>query len=317
MNDGKQLLGFGILSVALLGFAGTRVHARLLGDSGDSHSTARVSSERSSAFQSQEFGAQLFHQTFQGNALSVRLEDADVVLESGSGNEVEVRFFVRARDEEWGREVFDRMDVDVAERGGVVYVEARDADVDRDEWRNNRGVGVTAVISVPTGFDVEVRTGDGDISAESLSGATSLATGDGDIVARSLDGDVELSTDDGDVVVGHLRGGRATIRTGDGDVVVERAAAALRLSTGDGDVHIALAEALETSITTGDGDVSVTAPSNLQANFSLDGEELDIARGLQLEGVIRSHSVEASMNGGGPTIQVRTGDGTVSLRASN
>jgi hypothetical protein len=49
----------------------------------------------------------------------------------------------------------------------------------------------------------------------------------------------------------------------------------------------------------------------------MDGEDLSIEHGLQLLGRIREHSVQGTLNGGGPTIDPRTGDGSISLRQAN
>ena len=87
--------------------------------------------------------------------------------------------------------------------------------------------------------------------------------------------------------------------------------------TGDGDIRINLLASSEVSVSTGDGDITVTAPADLAADVYLEGEDLSVAEGLELLGRIRSHSVQGTLNGGGPNLELRTGDGAITLRQGN
>jgi hypothetical protein len=88
--------------------------------------------------------------------------------------------------------------------------------------------------------------------------------------------------------------------------------------TGDGDIRINLLASSEVSVSTGDGDITVTAPADLAADVYLKGEDLSVAEGLELLGRIRSHSVQGTLNGGGPNLELRTGgDGAITFRQGN
>ena len=56
------------------------------------------------------------------------------------------------------------------------------------------------------------------------------------------------------------------------------------------------------SVSTGDGDILLTAPADIAANVYMESEDLSVAQGLELLGRIREHSVQGTLNGGGPPL---------------
>jgi len=199
----------------------------------------------------------------------------------------------------WVSEVVEDMDFSATERGNMVYVEADDHDISNREWRDHERFSVTVVVAIPDETNVLVQTDDGDIQASSLSGNTTLRSSDGDIlVDAALEGDLDIHTSERDIVVDRLENQRAEIRTSDGDVILRSVRAPLDVASGD-------------------GDISLTAPGNIAADVRMDGEDLNIEQSLQLLGRIREHSIQGTLKDGGPTIDLRTGGGSISLRQGN
>lgn len=332
MNTRPKLLIAGIASLALLGIAGARIQARLSAhDSPEgtqdvavqkeaARTQARTGRQAAPSTRSSSYGEQVFSRRFdvRDGRLEVHLADADVVLENTSGPSIEVRAYVDASDMEWASDAFDDMDFSATERDNTVFVEAEDHQISKGQWREHQRFSLTVVVTIPDGTDVRIETDDGDIRTSSLSGNSTLRSSDGDIVVdAAVGGDLDIHTSDGDIVVDRLESERAEIRTSDGDVVLRSVRAPLDVASGDGDIRINLLEAYETSVSTGDGDILLTAPGDIAADVRMDGEDLSIEQGLQLLGRIREHSVQGTLNGGGPTIDLRTGDGSVSLRHGN
>ena len=212
--------------------------------------------------------------------MEIDLEDADVVLETISGPTLELRVYVDASDENRANSLFDDMEFRAVQTGTTVSIVAREPRFDRSEWRRRSHFSVTAAVGVPRGVEIDAQTGDGDIQAGDLTSNTSLRRSDGDIIVDRLDGS------------------RAEIRTSDGDIVLRSVRAPIDVSSGD-------------------GDITVTAPADLAADVYLEGEDLSVAEGLELLGRIRSHSVQGTLNGGGPNLELRTGDGAITLRQGN
>ena len=221
------------------------------------------------------------------------------MLETISGPTFELRVYVDASDEDRANSLFDDMEFRAVQTGTTVSIVAREPRFDRSEWRRRSHFSVTAAVGVPRGVEIDAQTGDGDIQAGDLTSNTSLRSSDGDITVDAFEGgELDVHTSDGDIIVDRLDGSRAEIRTSDGDIVLRSVRAPIDVSSGD-------------------GDITVTAPADLAADVYLEGEDLSVAEGLELLGRIRSHSVQGTLNGGGPNLELRTGDGAITLRQGN
>jgi hypothetical protein len=264
-------------------------------------------------------GEELFAQSFDVGAdavLDVDVADADVSIASRGGAGVEVRVLVDGRDGDDGRELFEAMRFEATVTGNTLRVRATDPQMGRDWWRAGRWASVTIAIAAPEGSALDIRTGDGDIQVADFSGVVSLRSSDGDVTAGRLSGGrVEIQTSDGDISAGLLDGAETSVRTGDGDVELTVAGGSLEASSGDGDLWVELDDPAEVRLRTGDGDITIRAPATLAADLDLEGEDLDMDGAFRLQGRIGDDRVTGSLNGGGPILEARTGDGTITLEA--
>jgi hypothetical protein len=156
-------------------------------------------------------------------------------------------------------------------------------------------------LQVPRQIASEIRTGDGSIDVEDVIGDTLLHTGDGRIEANSLRGSLRAESGDGHIRVrGRLE--MLTLRSGDGAIEADvlegsKMSGPWSIETADGHVTLRLARdfAANLEARSGDGHISVDLPSTT----AFGSRERD--------------NVRASINGGGPTVFVRTSDGSVSV----
>lgn len=251
-----------------------------------------------------------------GSRLVADLGDMDIWIETGSGTTATVEVVMRARNPDWGREVFQRMRFEARAAGGGLTLAARDPDIDWREWRDRGGAGFVARVRLPEQFDLDLRTGDGDVRVDRSRGTAEIETGDGDLSIGRLSGpSIRLHTSDGDVVADELEAEQIELRTSDGDIRVDRLAGRLDARTGDGDVRIAVARFAGLSVQTSDGDISVEADASIGADVELRGEDLYVDEAFGLSGRVRSRSISGAVNGGGPRLTLGTGDGEVALRA--
>jgi hypothetical protein len=154
--------------------------------------------------------------------------------------------------------------------------------------------------AVPSATKADVHTGDGNVRADGLRGQTRLVTHDGNIDGEGFDGALEASSGDGNIRVrGKFSG--LNLRSGDGNIDAEVApgshmATGWTVHTGDGGVTLRLPDGFAANLDahTGDGRITVDLP-------------------LTTEGGIHEDSVSGKLNGGGPVLTVRTGDGSVHL----
>jgi hypothetical protein len=155
-------------------------------------------------------------------------------------------------------------------------------------------------VRVPRELIGEIRTGDGSIELRGLHGPVHATTGDGSIRADDLDGALTAYTGDGSV---HVRGrfDNLQIHTSDGSVQLDVLTGS-RLNS-------------NWRVQTGDGSVRLNVPRDLAADFEMHTGDGHIETSLPLSVIGRqnSHQMQGKLNGGGPTVLVRTGDGSINL----
>jgi hypothetical protein len=113
--------------------------------------------------------------------------------------------------------------------------------------------------------------------------------------------------------------GRVQVHSGDGRLLVTGRFDRLELTSGDGSIE-ARAETgskLDAAwlVRTGDGRIHLGLPGDLKADLDVHtgdgGITLDLP--VQVSGRITRSTVQGSMNGGGPSITIRSGDGSITI----
>jgi DUF4097 and DUF4098 domain-containing protein YvlB len=239
------------------------------------------------------------------------------------------------------REAVDALEVHAEQDGNQVVVEVK-----RPKSETFSGFGfhhsasAKLIVSVPQRTDVVAHSGDGSIRIERVSGKLSIRTGDGSIRASNVDGDIALNTGDGSV---HVDGGRGRldVDTGDGSVEVAGDLSAVKLRTGDGsivyraDARTAMTD--DWDISTGDGSVTLYLPQDFGAELDARTSDGGIRNELHV-GSVQAEAEEGSgaarperdrerdensrravkgrLGNGGKLLRIRTGDGSIRLRAS-
>jgi DUF4097 and DUF4098 domain-containing protein YvlB len=213
---------------------------------------------------------------------------------------------------------------------GVRITESRVGDrvsitvrVPRMEWgwgARNRSVRIA--LMVPRETDLTAETGDGHVNVRSLAGKIDVHTGDGHITVASLRGAIRLRTGDGHIEGDNLDG-TLNVQTGDGRVRVNGRFDALELRTNDGsvDADVRPGSKIESAwyVTTGDGAVRLRIPANLNADLDAQTGDGRIRVDFPITvpaGTVSESSVQGKLNGGGPPLRVRTGDGSITISKS-
>jgi hypothetical protein len=173
-------------------------------------------------------------------------------------------------------------------------------------------------VMVPAKANLDVHTGDGSVTLSPLAGNIQVHSGDGVITATGLAGEISLETSDGRINATGLDG-RIRAHTGDGRLEVSGRFDALDITSGDGSIH-ARAEAgskltSDWRVRTSDGRIHLEVPRDLKANLDAHTGDGGITLNLpvQVTGRISHSTVVGSMNGGGPALMIRSGDGSISI----
>ena len=189
-------------------------------------------------------------------------------------------------------------------RGGIQITEHQTGDtVDLDirvpsSMFNLGEKSIRLELRVPRTLTGDVHTGDGSIKVLGTHGTLRLDTGDGSITGEDLDGTLEARSGDGSVhIVGRFDS--LQLHTQDGSVELDAKPGSTlqsswRLETGDGSMRVGVPNGLKADleVRTGDGHIQVDLPGLSSQNK---GE----------------HEVRGQLNGGGPTLLVKTGDGSI------
>jgi hypothetical protein len=186
--------------------------------------------------------------------------------------------------------------VDERQIGNKVEIDVR---VPSTHWTfGNHTIRVE--VRVPRELIAELHTGDGSITMRGLHGDLRAETGDGSIHGEALDGNLDAHSGDGSV---HIAGrfDKLQLHTQDGSVDVEAK---------DGS-HLAA----DWQIQTGDGSVRLRVPTHLAADLEARSGDGSIHVDLpSVSGRVKSdHLLQSKLNGGGPALLVRTGDGSISV----
>jgi Putative adhesin len=179
-------------------------------------------------------------------------------------------------------------------------------------------------VALPKSVTLDIRSGDGSITVEDVSGTVTMRSGDGSIVGLRVSGDVRATTDDGSIRLRETTG-TVDVETLDGSVVVNGTLTALRAKSGDGSVRIAAekgsAVASDWLIDTEDGSVEVRLPEGVSAVVDAatsDGSIRSSYPGLTVperseddENRDDGRQLKATLGAGGKVLRVRTGDGSI------
>ena len=240
----------------------------------------------------------------------VNTNDGSVTVTTGDAKQVEFRV------EYMGYELDKTLHIESHQQGDEIELTAR---ISKFQFSLGAIRRLHIEIRMPKQADLRVESGDGAVKADGLIGTVELRTGDGSITVKSLMGDVRLHTGDGAVDAADLDG-KCDAVSGDGRIRLAGRFDVLRAKSGDGridvDAHHGSKLDSSWSISSGDGGIDVALPSDLSADIDAITHDGHITSDVPItvEGVMSKSHVRGKMNGGGQTLTIRTGDGSVHLK---
>lgn len=241
----------------------------------------------------------------------VETDDGAVRVSTGDIKQVEVRVVYS------GYKLDRDLRVSSEQNGDSVEVVAKTSSGGFWSW-GPRHSSLRVEVHMPKDADLSVRSGDGSVEADSINGNVDVTAGDGSITVQGLKGNMRFHTGDG-----HIEGrgldGNVDASSGDGHVSLEGRFDGLVIRTGDGSVNARASAGSRLSsgwsIHTGDGSVDLEVPGDLAADLDASTQDGHISLGLQVtvEGTFSSSNIRGKINGGGQTLSIHTGDGSIHL----
>jgi hypothetical protein len=261
----------------------------------------------------------------------VRVDTNDGSVQIFTGDSKQVEFRVTYE----GYELNKNLHVDSRQEGDSVQINARVVGHWGFSWGNNHR-RIHIEVHMPKDADLRIDTGDGSVNTQPINGKVKIHTGDGSVRAQEVSGDVDIDTGDGSITVegakgdirlrtgdGHIDArnldGKVDATSGDGHIKLEGRLDALSVKTGDGSIDARLQPgskiASSWSLRTGDGSVDIVLPADLQANIDASTNDGHISLGIPVtvEGTFSNSQIHGKMNGGGQSLTIHTGDGSIRL----
>ena len=271
--------------------------------------------------------------TISGRAqVKVDTNDGAVQIYTGDTKQVDFRVLYD------GYEMNKTLHVDSRQDGDSVQINARVNGHWGFSWGNNHR-NIRIEVHMPKDADLQIDTGDGSVTTQSVNGRVKIHTGDGSVRAQEVSGDVDIDTGDGSITVDGAKGdirlrtgdghidarnldGKVDALSGDGHIKLDGRLDALSVKTGDGSIDARLQPGSKVnsswSVRTGDGSVDIVLPADLQANIDASTNDGHISLGIPVtvEGTFSNSQIHGKMNGGGQPLVIHTGDGSIRLSKS-
>lgn len=244
--------------------------------------------------------------------------DGSVEVRSWDSAEVLVRVELRGND----KDAVSKIDVSANRKGDAIEVEARNT-----SKGGFTGIGyyvsssAKLIASVPRNTNLTIRTSDGSITVERVTGHMEIHTGDGAIRLTETSGDLLAETNDGNIQIDDVSG-RVELRTNDGSIHLSGTPTRIRARTGDGSMALRIRSGASMAddwmIDTGDGPVSLELPDGFAAEIDADpGSDGRVRNDLDLTNVTGGtrdrRPLKGSLGQGGKKLVIHTGDGTIHL----
>lgn len=261
----------------------------------------------------------------------------DITVHSGDGSKVVITGRVRSSNN-WGlfssggdpQEKVDRVvkNPPIEQSGGWIRI----GKIQDESLRN--GVRISYDVVVPKETRLRANTGSGEIRIDDISGATNARSGSGSLQIHNIGADLDANTGSGEIEATGISGaaraqtgsgdvrleltGNGAVRahTGSGEVTIRGAKGMLDASTGSGDIRAEGSVASSWSIHTGSGEVRIAVPHDakftLQARSSSGSVHSDIP--ITVNGSMERHALRGAVNGGGPTLDVSTSSGSITIQ---
>lgn len=154
--------------------------------------------------------------------------------------------------------------------------------------------------------NVDVRTGSGDLTIDTVAGSCGTKSGSADVVVGTVAGDANIVTGSGDVVITSVSG-TLNVKSGSGDVVVKSGGDGVDALAGSGDLMVRRVDHGRVKAKTGSGDIAIGVADGTAAY-------LDV---MTMSGDVRSDLNGAEGPGEGEQsveIHVLSGSGDVVLQ---
>lgn len=177
-----------------------------------------------------------------------------------------------------------------------------------------RDISIDYEIQVPADAFLSAATGSGSVTDNGVGANAKLSTGSGSIHATGLRGGFKVSTGSGNIYAEQTGDGDVKAQTGSGTIELRNLHGGLNAETGSGSIKVGGTPSAQWRLHTGSGSVELWTGS---AAFTLDagtgGGSIHCDREIATQGMTERHHLAGKIAGGGPTVRIETGSGSIHI----
>jgi DUF4097 and DUF4098 domain-containing protein YvlB len=239
--------------------------------------------------------------------LSVATGSGNIHLTRGAGNQVHIFGKVKSS---WGasdeqvREIAAHPPIE--QTGNIVRIGAH--------HENLRNISIDYEIQAPENVFLDAASGSGDITVDGVGENAKISTGSGNIHATGLHNGFTANTGSGNIYAEQAGVGDVKAQTGSGSVELRNLHGGLRAGTGSGDIKVGGTPSSDWKLETGSGSVELWPGSaGITLDASTGSGSVHSDRDVVTHGESNRHHVSGTLNGGGPTVRIETGSGSIRI----
>lgn len=184
---------------------------------------------------------------------------------------------------------------------------------DHDLFNN---ISIDYDISVPPAVALNLHSGSGDIEIDHVGRFLSASSGSGNLRAHGIHGAAELGSGSGDIELEQEAAGDVKAKTGSGNIKIHGLNGGLTARSGSGDIEGDGHLNGPANLSTGSGNIKLQLTPEAHFNLEASTGSGDVHvhfPGAPEQGDNFRHHMTASINGGGPPLEIRTGSGDVEI----
>jgi Putative adhesin len=194
----------------------------------------------------------------------------------------------------------------IDQTGNIVRIGAR-----RENMNN---ISIDYEVQAPPDAFLDASSGSGGVTDEGVGANAKLNTGSGGIHATGLQGGFSLETGSGNIYAEQVGAGDVKAETGSGSIELKNLHGGLRAETGSGDIKAGGTQSEPWHLTTGAGSVELwTGDAGIDLDAESGSGSIHSDRDIATKGSEGHHHMVGKINGGGPTVKIETGSGSIRI----
>ncbi len=289
-----------------------------------------------------------------GGRLVMDVEPGSIEVRTAGHSQIVVNVYrkVERAGDSRAEEILSQPKVNFEQQGNDLIIRAKFRGEDFRRWRRN-GLQTRYIVSIPTVFNVDLKTSGGGVRVDDLRGEVRVKTSGGGLQFGKIDGPifgntsgggislaggngkVEIKTSGGGIDIGSGAGelsaetsgggieiedfvGDVFVRTSGGAIKANRIEGAIDASTSGGPIVASLRSQpkKDSQLHTSGGGITVELEESLALNIEAEASGGHVVTELPVTvyGELRNHSLRGTLNGGGQTLVLQASGGSIQLR---